>query len=118
MTLSLAFNYGSRDKIVEAVRRLIVDGISPPQINENIFRKYLYTPDIPDPDLIIRTGGEMRLSNFLIWQPAYAESYFTLVLWPDFNKQEIDKALIAYSQRQRRFGSLPSEQDMSDTEQT
>lgn len=109
MTLGLAFNYGGRDEIVEAVRRLIVDGISPPQINENVFRTYLYTADIPDPDLIIRTGGEMRLSNFLIWQSAYAESYFTPILWPDFNKKEIDKALIAYSQRQRRFGRIPTE---------
>ncbi len=106
MTLSLAFNYGGRDEIVEAVRRLIVDGISPPQINERVFSQYLYTANIPDPDLIIRTGGEMRLSNFLTWQSAYAEIYFTPVLWPDFNKQENDKALIAYSQRQRRFGSL------------
>ena len=106
MTLSLAFNYGGRDEIVEAVRRLIVDGISPPQINEKVFSQYLYTANIPDPDLIIRTGGEMRLSNFLTWQSAYAEIYFTPVLWPDFNKQENDKALIAYSQRQRRFGSL------------
>jgi undecaprenyl diphosphate synthase len=109
MTLSLAFNYGGRDEIVEAVRRLIVDGISPPQINEKVFRQYLYTAGTPDPDLIIRTGGEMRLSNFLIWQSAYAESYFTPVLWPDFDKKEIDKALAAYSQRQRRFGGLPPE---------
>ena len=107
MTLSLAFNYGGRDEIIEAVRRLIADGISPPQINERVFQQYLYTANIPDPDLIIRTGGEMRLSNFLIWQSAYAEIYFTPVLWPDFGKKEIDKALIAYSQRQRRFGSLP-----------
>ncbi|OGO60252.1 MAG: di-trans,poly-cis-decaprenylcistransferase [Chloroflexi bacterium RBG_19FT_COMBO_48_23] len=107
MTLSLAFNYGGRDEIIEAVRRLIADGISPPQINERVFQQYLYTVNIPDPDLIIRTGGEMRLSNFLIWQSAYAEIYFTPVLWPDFGKKEIDKALIAYSQRQRRFGSLP-----------
>jgi undecaprenyl diphosphate synthase len=107
MTLSLAFNYGGRDEIVEAVRRLIADGILPSQINEKLFRQYLYAADIPDPDLIIRTGGEMRLSNFLIWQSAYAESYFTPVLWPDFDKKEIDKALTAYSQRQRRFGGLP-----------
>ena len=107
MTLSLAFNYGGRDEIIEAVRRLIADGISPPQINERVFQQYLCTANIPDPDLIIRTGGEMRLSNFLIWQSAYAEIYFTPVLWPDFGKKEIDKALIAYSQRQRRFGSLP-----------
>ncbi len=109
MTLNLAFNYGGRNEIVEAVRRLIIDGISPPQINEKVFRQYLYTVDIPDPDLIIRTGGEMRMSNFLIWQSAYAEIYFTPILWPDFGKKEIDKALIAYSQRQRRFGSLPSD---------
>lgn len=109
MTVNIAFNYGGRDEIVEAARRLISDGISPSEINEDVFRKYLYTADIPDPDLIIRTGGEMRLSNFLIWQCAYAESYFTPVLWPDFNKKEIDKALIAYSQRQRRFGGIPTE---------
>jgi undecaprenyl diphosphate synthase len=109
MTVNIAFNYGGRAEIVDAVRNLIVDSISPPQINEDIFRKYLYTADIPDPDLIIRTGGEMRLSNFLIWQSAYAESYFTPVLWPDFSKEEIDKALIAYSQRQRRFGGIPTE---------
>lgn len=109
ITLSLAFNYGGRDEIIEAIRHLIVDSISPPQINEEVFRQYLYTADIPDPDLIIRTGGEMRLSNFLIWQSAYAESYFTPVLWPDFDKKEIDKALAAYSQRQRRFGGLPQE---------
>jgi len=109
ITLNLAFNYGGRDEIIEAARHLIVDGISPPQINEKVFRQYLYTADIPDPDLIIRTGGEMRLSNFLIWQSAYAESYFTPVLWPGFDKKEIDKALTAYSQRQRRFGGLPPE---------
>jgi len=109
ITVSLAFNYGGRDEIIEAVRHLISDGISPPQINGKFFRQYLYTGDIPDPDLIIRTGGEMRLSNFLIWQSAYAEIYFTPVLWPDFGKKELDEALTAYSQRQRRFGSLPPE---------
>jgi undecaprenyl diphosphate synthase len=109
LTLSLAFNYGSRDEIIEAVRHIIADGISSQQINEKVFRQYLYTADIPDPDLIIRTGGEMRLSNFLIWQSVYAESYFTPVLWPDFDKKEIDKALTTYSQRQRRFGGLQPE---------
>jgi len=107
MTLSLAFNYGGRDEIVEAVRRLINDDIAPPQVSEEVFRQYLYTANIPDPDLIVRTGGEMRLSNFLIWQSAYAEIYFTPVLWPDFGNEEIEKALIVYGQRQRRFGSLP-----------
>jgi undecaprenyl diphosphate synthase len=109
MTVSLAFNYGGRDEIVEATRSLIRDCISPQDINERLFSQYLYTADIPDPDLVIRTGGEMRLSNFLIWQAAYAEIYFTPVLWPDFGKKEIEKSLIAYSQRQRRFGRLPPE---------
>jgi undecaprenyl diphosphate synthase len=109
MTLSLAFNYGGRDEIVDAARNLIRSAISPQDINDKIFSQYLYTADIPDPDLLIRTGGEMRLSNFLIWQAAYAEIYFTPVLWPDLDKKEIDKALIAYNQRQRRFGSLPPE---------
>jgi len=109
MSVSLAFNYGGRDEIVEAARSLIIGCISPQDVNEKLFSQYLYTADIPDPDLVIRTGGEMRLSNFLIWQSAYAEIYFTPVLWPDFGRKEIDKSLVAYSQRQRRFGSLPSE---------
>jgi len=109
MTLSLAFNYGGRDEIVEAMRRLILDGIPPQTIDETVVSQYLYTAGLPNPDLIIRTGGEMRLSNFLIWQSAYAEIYFTPVLWPDFDRKEIDKALIAYSRRQRRFGGLVSE---------
>lgn len=106
VTVSLAFNYGGRDEIVEATRRLILDGISAENINETVLSQYLYTASFPDPDLIIRTGGEMRLSNFLTWQSAYAEIYFTPVLWPDFDKKELDKALIAYNQRQRRFGGL------------
>lgn len=106
MTLSLAFNYGGRNEIVEATRRLILNGIPAQNLDEAVVSQYLYTAGIPDPDLIIRTGGEMRLSNFLTWQAAYAEIYFTPVLWPDFDKKEIDKALIAYSQRERRFGSL------------
>ena len=109
MSVILAFNYGGRDEIVEAARSLILGCISPQDVNEKLFSQYLYTADIPDPDLIIRTGGEMRLSNFLIWQSAYAEIYFTPVLWPDFGRKEIDKSLIVYSQRQRRFGSLPPE---------
>ena len=109
MTVSLAFNYGGRDEIVEAAKTLVLERISPQDINEKVFSQYLYTSDIPDPDLIIRTGGEIRLSNFLIWQSAYAEIYFTPVLWPDFSKKEINKALVAYSQRQRRFGGLTPE---------
>jgi undecaprenyl diphosphate synthase len=117
MAVSLAFNYGGRDEIIEATRNLILRRISPQDINEKLFSQYLYTAGVPDPDLIIRTGGEMRLSNFLIWQSAYAEIYFTPVLWPDFGKKEIDKALAAYSQRQRRFGSLPPEQNTPNAKQ-
>lgn len=109
LTLSLAFNYGGRGEIVEAARHLVLDGIPARDINENVVGRYLYTAGIPDPDLIIRTGGEMRLSNFLLWQAAYAEIYFTTVLWPDFDKKEIDKAFSAYGKRQRRFGGLAKE---------
>lgn len=106
MTLCLAFDYGSRSEMVDAVRCIKEGNVSPEGINETIFSSYLDTADIPDPDLIIRTGGEIRLSNFLLWQAAYSELYFTPVLWPDFNKKEIEKALLDYRQRQRRFGSL------------
>jgi len=106
MTLSLAFNYGGRTEILDAVHRVITEGISPRKIDEELFNNYLYTVDLPDVDLLIRTGGELRISNFLIWQAAYSEYYFTDVLWPDFNEKEIEKALLVYSQRQRRFGGL------------
>jgi len=104
MTFSFAFNYGGRIEILDAARRLIAEGIPPQNIDENLFSSYLYTAGLPDIDLVIRTGGELRISNFLIWQTAYSEYYFTKVLWPDFDKKEIDKALLSYSQRQRRFG--------------
>jgi len=106
MTLSLAFNYGGRTEILDAIHRVVTEGISPRKIDEELFNNYLYTVDLPDVDLLIRTGGEFRISNFLIWQAAYSEYYFTDVLWPDFNEKEIEKALLAYSQRQRRFGEL------------
>jgi undecaprenyl diphosphate synthase len=106
MTLSLAFNYGGRTEILDAIRRLIADGIAPEKVDEKLFTSYLYTTDLPDVDLLIRTANELRLSNFLLWQTAYSEYYFTKVLWPDFNEKEVDKALLAYSQRQRRFGGL------------
>ncbi len=106
MTLSLAFNYGGRAEILDAVGRIIAEGIPPEKLDEKLFASYLYTADLPDVDLLIRTGDELRLSNFLIWQTAYSEYYFTKVLWPDFGKKEVDKALLAYSQRQRRFGGL------------
>lgn len=106
ITLNVAFNYGGRAEILDAIRRMIQDHVKPDQVDEALFSSYLYTSGLPDPDLIVRTAGEMRLSNFLIWQSAYAEYYATATLWPDFDKQELYNALLAFSQRQRRFGKL------------
>ncbi|MBA7661117.1 Isoprenyl transferase [subsurface metagenome] len=106
MLLSIAFNYGGRTEILDAVRHIIADGIPPKNIDEKLFNSYLYTAGLPEVDLVIRTAAELRLSNFLIWQSAYSEYYFTDVLWPDFDKKEMEKALLDYSQRQRRFGGL------------
>ena len=106
MTLSIAFNYGGRAEILDAVQRLIREGIPPGAIDEATLGRYLYTAGLPDPDLVVRTAGEMRLSNFLIWQSAYSEYYATPTFWPDFGEEEIEKALLAYSQRRRRFGGL------------
>ena len=107
MTLSVAFDYGGRAEIIDAVRRIVEDGLPADRLTEDLFQRYLYTGDLPDPDLIVRTAGEMRLSNFLIWQGAYAEYYSTPVLWPDFDDVEVARALEAYSRRQRRYGRLP-----------
>lgn len=104
LILNVAFNYGGRDEIVQAVQRIIRDGIPADQVNDQLISSYLYTSGLPDPDLIIRTSGELRVSNFLIWQGAYSEYYATPTFWPDFDKEELRKALIAYSQRHRRFG--------------
>jgi undecaprenyl diphosphate synthase len=106
LNFSFAFSYGGRTEIVDAARRLIAEGIPAEKIDEKLFNSYLYTADLPEVDLVIRTGGELRVSNFLIWQAAYSEYYFTDVLWPDFDNKDIDQALLAYSQRQRRFGGL------------
>lgn len=106
MTLGIALNYGGRAEILDAVRHITAEKVLPEDIDERVFNKYLYTAGFPDVDLMIRTSGEMRTSNFLIWQSAYSEYYFTPVLWPDFNEEELEKALLAYSQRQRRFGGL------------
>ena len=106
LTLNLAFNYGGRVEILDAACRLVAEGIPPEKIDEKLFSSYLYTAGLPDVDLLIRTGDELRLSNFLIWQTAYSEYHFTQVLWPDFTEEDIDKALLAYSQRERRFGAL------------
>lgn len=106
ITLNVAFNYGGRAEILDAIRRLIRDQVPPEKLDEALFASYLYSAGLPDPDLIIRTAGEMRLSNFLIWQSAYAEYYSTPTYWPDFDKQELYNALVAFSQRHRRFGKL------------
>jgi undecaprenyl diphosphate synthase len=106
MTLGVALNYGGRAEIISAVRRIIQSGMKSAELDEQKFREYLYTADFPDVDLVIRTGGEFRTSNLLIWQTAYSEYYFTPVLWPDFDEEELEKALQAYSQRERRFGGL------------
>ena len=112
LTVCIAWNYGGRDEIVCAIRRIIEDGLKPEQICDDIVSDYLFTTGIPDPDLIIRTSGEMRISNFLIWQSAYSEWYVTPILWPDFNRDEFRKALIDYGQRERRYGLvIPCQED-------
>ena len=104
LILCVAFNYGGRAEIVDAVRKIIAEGHRPEEVDEDLISSHLYTAGIPDPDLIIRTAGEMRLSNFLLWQSAYAEYYSTPVYWPDFDEEELYKALLDFSRRERRFG--------------
>ena len=106
LTLCLAFDYGGRDEIVQAARRIASAGIPGDNIDESVLARYLYLSDIPDPDLVIRTGGESRLSNFLLWQTAYSELYFTPVLWPYFGHKDVEEALSEYKRRQRRFGKV------------
>ena len=108
ITLNVAFNYGGRAEIVDAVQQIIRDGCSAENVTEELISRHLYTSDLPDPDLIIRTAGEYRLSNFLLWQAAYAEYYATPAFWPDFDEAEFAAALIEYSQRERRFGKVPA----------
>ncbi|MEE2885044.1 MAG: polyprenyl diphosphate synthase [Chloroflexota bacterium] len=107
ITLSGAFDYGGRTEILDAVKGIMSDKIAPDKLSDGLFRQYLYTDDMPDPDLIIRTAGEMRISNFLLWQSAYAEYYTTNVLWPDFDEIEVKKALKEYAKRSRKFGNIP-----------
>ncbi len=104
--LNVAFNYGGRAEIIDAVKRIIRDGVQAEDVTEELIGHYLYTTDCPDPDLIIRTSGEFRTSNFLLWQAAYAEYYVTPTYWPDFDKDELQTALITFSQRDRRFGEV------------
>jgi undecaprenyl diphosphate synthase len=109
--LNVAFNYGGRDEIVHAVQQIMRDGYTADDITEDLVSQYMYTGGLPDPDLIIRTSGEFRLSNFLIWQGAYAEYYTTPVYWPDFSREELLKAVWEYSNRRRRFGMTDEQID-------
>jgi undecaprenyl diphosphate synthase len=102
--MTLAFNYGGRAEIVDAVRKLVADGATPDQVDEAAIAQRLYAPDHPDPDLLIRTGGELRVSNFLLWEVAYSEMWATAVLWPDFQVKDLDEAIASFSSRERRFG--------------
>jgi undecaprenyl diphosphate synthase len=104
LVLNIAFNYGGRDEIVHAIRHMIYDEVAPNEVTDELVSQYLFTSGVPDPDLVIRTSGELRISNFLIWQAAYAEWYFTPVYWPDFDKAELRKAVEEYSRRERRYG--------------
>ena len=104
--LNVCFNYGGRAELVDAIRQMIADGRNPESITEELIASYLYTRDLPDPDMVIRTAGEMRVSNFLLWQSAYSEYYATPTLWPDFGHEDLQAAIESYWQRQRRFGRL------------
>lgn len=107
MRFAVALNYGGRADIIQAVRQLMAQDIAPDAITEEAISEQLYTQGMPDPDLIVRTAGEFRLSNFLIWQAAYAEFYSSPVFWPDFGPEDLRQAIAAYGQRERRFGALP-----------
>lgn len=114
LNLTIAINYGSRDEMMRAMRRMLEDykagSITMDMVDEKLFSGYLDTKDIPDPDLLIRTSGEQRLSNYLLWQLAYSEFYFTDVPWPDFHKKELELAIEAYNKRDRRYGGLKEEE--------
>ena len=115
MLVNLAFNYGGRDEIVEAVRRIVADGLQPSEVTADALEARLTTAGLPDVDLLIRTGGEQRVSNFLVWQSTYAEYYFTQKFWPEFDAHEVDAALIEYARRHRRFGLVdPGRPDDAD----
>lgn len=106
LILNIAFNYGGRDEIVQAIQRMMKDGVPPEKVTDDLVGQYLYTAGVPDPDLIIRTSGELRVSNFLIWQAAYSEWYITPTYWPDFDKEEYRHALESFAQRDRRYGKV------------
>jgi undecaprenyl diphosphate synthase len=102
----VCFNYGGRAELVDAIRQIIADGHRPEEVTEELISSYLYTRGLPDPDMVIRTAGEMRVSNFLLWQSAYTEYYATPTLWPDFGREDLRAALENYRHRQRRFGKV------------
>ncbi|MCD8248856.1 MAG: di-trans,poly-cis-decaprenylcistransferase, partial [Lachnospiraceae bacterium] len=106
LNFTIAINYGSRDEICRAVKKIAAEGLAPEEITEDVIAAHLDTADIPDPDLLIRTSGELRLSNYLMWQLAYTEFYFTEVPWPDFDKAELQKAIDRYNLRDRRYGGV------------
>jgi undecaprenyl diphosphate synthase len=106
MTMTMAFNYGGRAEIVDAVRALVAEGVAPNKVDEKAIRRHLYFPDMPDPDLVIRTSGETRISNFLLWEIAYSELVFPEVLWPDMRRQHLYEAVVEFQQRVRRFGDV------------
>jgi undecaprenyl diphosphate synthase len=110
LILNVAFNYGGRAEILHATKMMLEDGISPDDLDEDLFSSYLFTAGLPDPDVVIRTSGELRISNFLIWQAAYAEYYPTPALWPDFGREELYDAIVAFNQRERRFGLVTTEE--------
>ena len=109
MTLSMAFNYGGRAELVDAVAAMVAEGITPEKVTEKAIRKHLYDPTMPDPELMVRTSGEYRISNYLLWQIAYSELVFTDVLWPDFRREHLYDAIWNYQNRDRRFGGLDTE---------
>ena len=111
LILNVAFNYGGRNEILRAVQGLINDRVPAEEVDEKTFSSYLYTANCPDPDLIIRTSGEYRCSNFLIWQGAYSEWYFTPTYWPDFGREDLHEALVVYNQRERRYGEVKTDQE-------
>jgi undecaprenyl diphosphate synthase len=116
ITLNIAFDYGGRAEILEAARRIIKDGINPDSIDEELFSQYLFTAHCPDPDLIIRTGGEQRISNFLLWQSAYSEMHYTSTLWPDLDAAELVQVLETFGSRRRRYGALNPEDQFPEDE--
>ncbi len=111
LTLNVAWNYGGRQEIVHAIREIVKAGVKPEEVDEALIEQHLYTAGLPDPDLIIRTSGELRFSNYLIWQGAYSEYYVTPTYWPDFDRAELEKALENFGQRERRFGLVLNPSD-------